>query len=58
MAGHTVPILAEKFVEAVPDVIPERLAAELDGPDDDLGLPQLPQLGLLTSSLTTSKIIV
>jgi len=32
--------------------------AELDGPDDDLGLPQLPQLGLLTSSLTTSKIIV
>jgi hypothetical protein len=37
------------------DFLRERLTVELDGRDDDL---KLPQLGLLTSSLTTSKIIV
>ena len=37
------------------DFLRERLTVELGGRDDDL---KLPQLGLLTVSLTTSKIIV
>jgi hypothetical protein len=31
------------------DFLRERLTVELDGRDDDLKLPQLPQLGLLAS---------
>lgn len=37
------------------DFLRERLTVDLGGRDDDL---KLPQLGLLTLSLTTSKIIV
>ena len=64
--GTKPQILAEKFVDVLAalrkqkwtqniDVLRERLTVELGGREDDL---ELPQLDLLTSSLTISKIIV